>query len=107
MQKRYEEIAEITGLSVNIVRRVLLAQGESALESLKRGERVTVPGICTVVPEIRNGICENGYYIRPKVRPLASLVEKLSAYAEFTGNEEKEKEDDEEDVRVSQIGSLL
>ena len=56
IQDRYDDIASKSGLSEEIVRRVLKASRESLAFSLKKGERATLPGICTFTPEIKNSI---------------------------------------------------
>ena len=43
-QERIEDISKISGFSVEICRRVLNAETESIIKSLKRGERATLSG---------------------------------------------------------------
>lgn len=80
MQDRYEDICRISGLSEEIVRRVLKATKQSCATSLKKGYRATVPGICTIVPEERSRLMVGGSiekYIKIKVKPSASLESEL------------------------------
>lgn len=44
-EERYNDIAEKCGQSVDIVRAVLRAVQKSAIESIRKGQRVTLPGV--------------------------------------------------------------
>ena len=127
ISERYDEIAKLSGLSEKIIRSVFNATKQSLEESLKRGERATLPGIVTFKPEIRiktdyeNGGIKN--YI--KVKAAASSVisgelEKQSAFIEPTKSDlddSAEKlnftdisisiDDSEDHVRTHQISALI
>lgn len=105
---RYTDISQRSGLSENIVKRVLAAQAESTIESLKHGEAVTIPQLCTIVPDLRRclvkGTLDEGKFIHVKAVPLVSLKEKLGNVSEYKIDDTTEEE---ENIRVSQIGSLM
>ena len=99
IQDRYDDVAAISGLSEDIIRRVYKATGQSVAKSLSRGERATVPGICTLVPEIRSRLNIGGTstdYIKVKASAsssLASKVEKLESFDKSEKDVNKETED--------------
>ena len=82
IQDRYDDISKISGISEEVIRRVYKATAESLAQSLKRGERATLPGICTMIPEIRHRLEEGGesvrYYTKIKCQPSSSMEHKLS-----------------------------
>lgn len=87
MQDRYNDIVKLSGLSEEIVRRVLKASRQSLAASLKRGDRATLPGICTMIPEerskfdITNGEVMSFIKIKTKTsNAMASEIEKLSSF---------------------------
>lgn len=47
VMERIADISERSGMSDTVVRRVLKASRESLIESLKKGEKSTLPGIAT------------------------------------------------------------
>lgn len=95
IQDRYVDIANRSGLSEEVVRRVLKASRESLALSIKQGERATLPGICIILPEIKNRINIGGTsmtsYIKLKAKPSAAMeseVEKLSSFSKATDESE-------------------
>lgn len=89
IQERYEDIAKRSGLSEEIIRRVLKASRESLAESLTYGDRATLPGICTLIPEVKTRLDIGGSsiksFIKVKSTPSNSLqteVEKLAGFKE-------------------------
>jgi hypothetical protein len=110
LQKRYEDIAERSGLSENVVKRVLSAQADSVIASLKRGETATVPQLVVIKPSIsrcfKRGTLIETDYIKVKPAALESLKQKMEKEAGFTEEEEDEYTEDE-NIRVAQIGSLM
>lgn len=94
IQERYDDIAKRSGLSEEIIRRVFKASRESLADSLKCGNRATLPGICTITPEVKTKLSIGGgsliSYIKLKSTPSASLqteVEKLTGFKETEINE--------------------
>lgn len=113
LNERYSDIAKRCGMSENVVRSVLHAQAESICDSVKKGSNVTLPGICTITPEIRksitagnNGIIEVGK-IKLKIKPVTSLMDKLKGIEKFDVTTEESEEEDLHGVRLKQITALL
>ena len=125
IQDRYNEISEISGLSEEVIRRVLKACRQSLAKSLKRGDRATLPGICTMLPEIKNKVEIGGTtvtsYIKIKVKPsnaMASELEKISKFEKNISDEDNDStlklkfvdsssSDAESGIRIKQINALL
>lgn len=87
MQDRYNDIVRLSGLSEEVVRRVLKASRQSLAASLKKGDRATLPGLCTMIPEERTkfDITNNKEvsFIKIKTKTsnaLASEVERISSF---------------------------
>ena len=60
VNERLNDISEISGFSVDIVRKVQQAELESILKSLKQGERATLIGRCTIEPSIGSKMAYGG-----------------------------------------------
>ena len=106
-QERYSDISKKSGMSVEVVRRVLLAERESIIESLKRGERATIIGRCTLVPEIKSQIVVGGTlknYIKVSAGTASSLESELKELTEFEDTDIREEDDG---VRLTQIPALV
>lgn len=106
---RYKDISERSGLSEDIVRRVLSAETESILESLKKGERATLIGRCTLRPDIRSKIEVGGKrvkYIRARATPSSIIQNELGQLSEYEVDE-LDREEDMEGIAVRQIQSLI
>lgn len=100
IQDRYDDIARLSGLSEGVIRRVLKASRQSLVQSLKQGERATLPGICTFVPEIGNRINRNRLdieeegvtkFIRIKSSASSALETELEKLSKFESTDEKEQ----------------
>lgn len=94
IKDRYDDISRISGLSEEIIRRVFKATKESLSNSLKHGERATIPGICTLTPEIKNKIELGGEsmttYIKIKASASSVLESEFSNVKGFeTNNSDK------------------
>lgn len=111
VQERIDDIVKRSGLSESIVRRVLNAERESILESLKRGERATLIGRCTIVPDISYKIGVGGVKkVVVKLRASASysLETELAEAVDAAELEKKiDKVEKEEGIMVRQIPGLL
>lgn len=109
ISERYADIAKRSGISEAVVQRVLAAQTESAVDTLKKGGSVTIPGLCTIAPELRQGISRDiggfkeGKYIKVKASVLHSLQSRMAEVDRYT----EEDTDEEDEVETVQIGSLL
>lgn len=104
IQDRYNDIASISGLSEEIIRRVYKATQHSVAQSLKKGERATIPGICTFTPELRDKINYKATdagsvltkYIKVKASASPALNTELEKINSFDSTEdEKEKLENE------------
>lgn len=111
IQDRYKEIAELSGLSEQVIRTVLKAAQQSLSKSLRQGNNATLPGICTIYPEMRSRLekdkkDENGpvkyvQYIKLKAKASSALE------TEFNKVESFEKPTDKDEVEVQDISSIL
>lgn len=108
--ERYADIAKKSGFSEEVVRQVLKAETESAVESLKKGYTVTFPGRCVAYPSIhsntviRNGKLMDVDYVKIKIKPTKSLESKFTNMEEFEVQDNTEDDDDR--VLVNQIQAL-
>ena len=108
-QERYEDIAKKSGLSVDIIKRVLIAERESVIESLKKGERATLVGRCAIKPEIKSKLVIGGKlekYIDLKSEITPSLKTTLEELGEFEDSDLIDNYDDT-GIRLRQIPSLI
>ena len=104
-QQRINDICRRTGLTENVVRRVIDAECESVAESLSKGERVNIIGRCTIYPEI-SSVIENSklkYFIRLKAKATKSLEEKVRSIKVT----EEANTDTNENILVEQIEDLI
>lgn len=107
-QERYDDISKLSGLSEEIVRRVLVAERESIVNSLKRGERSTLIGRCVVKPRLKQRLAVGGKmegYIGLNVEITQSLKAELAKVKEF--EMEGKKIDNGKGIRLRQIQELL
>lgn len=107
IQDRYDDISALSGLSEDIIRRVYKATRTSLAKSLKKGERATLPGICTITPEIKHRIelggtsMSSAIKLKAKASPaLENELEKLSSFVE-------DKEQNEQDTPKLRIESEI
>lgn len=118
MQDRYDDICSISGLSEEVVRRVLKATKQSCAKSLRHGHKATIPGICTIHAEERTKLsvgCKEEQYIKLKVRPSAALESELNRLGGFESDEDDSDMSGLEllnlrynsDIRTKQISALL
>lgn len=118
MQERYDDIRNISGLSEDVIRRVLKATKQSCAKSLRTGHRATIPGICTITPEQRSRItigCKTQNYIKLKVKPSSALESELDGLTEFESDSIEEETSGIEllnirgnsEIRTKQISALL
>lgn len=102
---RYQEIAEISGMSEAVVRRVLEAEKESVVNSLKRGERATLLGRCVMRPEISQRLGMDGKLeneIKVKISVANAITSALKGVTEF----ENEEVAYESGIRLKRIPDL-
>lgn len=108
-QERYNDICRRSGLSEQIVRSVIKAETESAVESIKKGYSITFPGRCVAYPSISlNNVVKNGRLvteksIRVKMKPTNSFLANFDGITEF----EEVNEEEDDGVQLNQIPALL
>ena len=107
-QERYDDISRRSGLSEDIIRRVFNAEKESITESLKKGERATLIGRCTIKPEISSKL-EVGCKLRKCIRLKAEVAQSLEASLEDLEGfiVDSDSEEIEEGIRINQISALI
>lgn len=76
-QERYDDISAISGFSEAVVRGVLKASRQSLVKSAERGEKATLPGICTIEPELKHKIVAGG-----EIKSFTKLKAKASSALE-------------------------
>lgn len=100
IQERYDDISKISGLSEEIIRRVFKAARQSLAKSLKQGERATLPGICTLTPELKNRIDIGGEsmttYIKLKASASSAMETELGKISNFDITSEDDRISSEE-----------
>lgn len=94
--ERIGDISERSGMSPEIVRRVLKASRESLVSTLQKGEKSTLPGIATYKPTLK----KNGVGVRSRISTtiLTELTE---------GIEDIQEEIEDEYTDVEQIPGLM
>lgn len=105
-QERINDICTISGLSEDIVRRVMDAERQSIAKSLRRGERANLIGRAVIRPEIKRRLMIGGEfenYIKLTVSPAASLEGMLDGLKEFEVADDSTKETG---IRLTQIAAL-
>lgn len=89
IQQRYDDISERSGLSEDIIRRVLIAAKQSIAESLRNGDRATLPMICTYIPEKRTKLGQDGVgvetYMKIKTKISSAIETEVGSETKFNG----------------------
>lgn len=114
IQERYDDIAAISGLSEEIIRRVYKATRQSVVKSLKKGERATIPGICTFTPELKDKINYKTQdvgsvltkYIKVKASASPALDTELEKVNNFTNAEDEEERLKKEEIGMSRLNLI-
>lgn len=104
-QERIEDICRISGLSEEIVRRVIDAERKSVVKSLKKGERANLIGRAVIRPEIRRRLLIGGNfenYVKLNITAAASLENLVDSIE----TEEPNQNEKEPGIRLNQIASL-
>lgn len=105
-QERIEDISKISGLSEDIVRRVMNAEKESITKSLRKGERANLIGRVVIRPEIRQKLLVGGEF-EGYIKLYASVAASLeSALSDLTGFEVNTNIQNEPGIRLTQIDAL-
>ena len=94
IQERYDELAQLSGCSEQVVRRVLKAVQQSLVKSLKQGCNATLPGVCTLYPELRSKLDISGknsvQYVKIKAKASSALETEFCKVQSFEKKEEVE-----------------
>lgn len=109
-QERYDEICKLSGMSEDVVRRVLAAEKESVINSLKRGERATLMGRCVMRPEIKKRFGVGGSvetYIKVTVDAAPSLKTALEECSEYEKGGAGDNLGESKGIKLNQIPHLL
>lgn len=107
IKERLDDISKESGLSTDIVRRVLDAERVSIAKSLCKGENAMLIGRCIMYPKAVSKLavgCTLERRVSLKVRPTTSLIRYLDEASDFDnfGNEEESG-----DIAVVQIEDLI
>lgn len=106
-QERMEDISRKSGLSIDICRRVLNAEADSIVESLRKGERAALAGRVTLRPEFRQKLdvgCNLRNVIKIKAEVSSALESRLADLEEF---EKDENEVEEVGIRARRLDGLF
>lgn len=104
-QERIEDICNRSGLSEDIVRRVMNAEKESIAKSLRKGERANLIGRVVIRPEIKRRLVVGGEfetYIKLNATAAASLEAMLDDLSSF----EVATIEEDNGIRLRQIPAL-
>lgn len=110
VQERIDDICSRSGLSEAIVRRVLEAERQSIIDSLKRGEKAQLIGRCTFIPSEGARLEVGGTVkksIRVKCRPAIGLVNELDKENGFIEIKDETQNREDDGIRIAQIDALL
>ena len=89
-QERINDICALSGLSEDIVRRVMNAEKKSIVKSLRRGERANLIGRVVIRPEIRRRLVVGGEfenYIKLTANVASSLESMLDDLSGFENDD--------------------
>lgn len=104
VNERITDIGKRTGLSEEIIRRVLTAETESVIESLKKGERATLINRCSFTPSLKTRLKVGGEletYIKVSAKPSTIIDNYFKQVGEFEDGGKSEME------RLKEIDSDL
>lgn len=93
-KSRLDAISAECGLSTDIVRRVLEAQKNVAVDSLLHGEKVIITGLCAIVPMVKSTLTAGVATTEVKAKAIesASLLAELKNHKAFETREEFDEE---------------
>lgn len=98
--ERIKDIANRCGFSEETVATVLKAETASMMQSLRKGEKVTLPGRVIVTPVYKGKLSlENGQavakkYLSANAKPMQSILDQLEYEGENTENKSDNNEED-------------
>lgn len=94
VNERLADISARCGLSESMVRRVLIAEKESIVDSLKKGQKATLVGRCTIEPVIRRKLGLDRSIVQSiklKCTPAISLESDFNDMTEFVEDKSVEE----------------
>ena len=103
--ERLEDISKRSGVSVDVVRRVLDAERDSIIDSIKKGESAILIGRAIITPEMRYRVginLEEQKFIRLKYKPTESFKRALDDTSQFQEYLEEDK-----GIKLRKIPSLI
>lgn len=113
VQERLEDISNRCGFPIEVIRRVVNAEAESVASSLRKGERATLIGRCTIVPSMGTKLDSNGQ-MRNKVKLSSKVTGSLKSRVDDIEEFEKPVEDnldkilkESPGIRTVQISGLM
>ena len=106
IQERLNDISSISGVSEKVVRRVLDAERQSIIKSLKRGEKATLIGRCIIKPELKDKLGIGGK-VEKSIKLNAMVSNSLRVALQDCSEFEVDTDDSNEaGVLIRQIPSL-
>lgn len=114
VQDRIADIEKRCGLSENIIRRVLNAEADSIIDTLKKGERATLIGRVTITPSMGKKL-EVGGNVRDTIKLSCKATNSLKARLQDIEEYEDIPDDDTTEIlkkknpgiKTVQIAGLL
>lgn len=110
VRDRLQDISERSGFSESIVRAVLDAERESIIESLKRGEKATLIGRCTLIPTMRNKLINTEMrlerYVAVTAKPSSIIKAEMGKVSEYKSTNDS-KATINPNIAIRQIASLV
>lgn len=113
VQERLEDISSRCGMTTEVIRRVLNAEAESVAESLRKGERATLIGRCTIVPSMGTKLDISGD-VKNRVKLSSKVTGSLKSRVDIEEFEQSVEEDltnkflkENPGVRTVQIKGLM
>lgn len=109
-QERLDDICRRSGMSQDIVRKILNAEQASIIESLKKGERAALIGRCVLRPEVRErlvGPDKFEKYVKVQATVSSTIQTALESLDESQIIDGEYTDDAPEGIRLMQITSLM
>ena len=103
-RERYEDIGKRANISEDMVRYVIKSEYDSYMQSLCSGEKVVIPGVCTIEPVVKDRIGNSGQsekYVTVKIHPSGVMLDKLNEVDNF-----KLKKINKDNIEVDTIQGL-
>lgn len=104
--ERMQDICNRSGLSMEIVQRVMIARADSILDDLKNGLRVVDYGVSSMTPYTTNKLCVGGMgkYVGVKCEVSPRIIDALNSVENYTIDE---SDDDNGNVRVQTLPAFM